>query len=59
MDVGLVKDRRPFEHRIGLTPGGVRALTEKGHRVYLEDDAGLEAGFSNEVYRRSDCVQKC
>jgi len=51
MDVGLVKDRRPFEHRIGLTPGGVRALTEKGHRVYLENDAGLEAGFPNEAYR--------
>ena len=51
MDVGLIKDRRPFEHRIGLTPGGVRALTENGHRVYLEDDAGLEAGFSNEAYR--------
>jgi alanine dehydrogenase len=53
MDVGLVKDRRPFEHRIGLTPGGVRALTENGHRVYLEDDAGLEAGFPNEVYRNA------
>ena len=53
MDVGLVKDRRPFEHRIGLTPGGVRALTEKGHRVYLEDDAGLEAGFPNEIYRNA------
>jgi len=51
MDVGLIKDRRPFEHRIGLTPGGVLALTEKGHRVYLENDAGLEAGFSNEAYR--------
>jgi alanine dehydrogenase len=51
MDVGLIKDRRPFEHRIGLTPGGVRALTEKGHRVYLENDAGLEAGFSNDAYR--------
>jgi len=52
MDVGLIKDRRPFEHRIGLTPGGVRLLTDKGHRVYLEDDAGLEAGFPNEVYRK-------
>ncbi len=51
MDVGLIKDRRPFEHRIGLTPGGVRALTDKGHRVYVENDAGLEAGFPNEVYR--------
>jgi alanine dehydrogenase len=51
MDVGLIKDLRPFEHRIGLTPGGVRALSENGHRVYVENDAGLEAGFSNEVYR--------
>ena len=51
MDVGLVKDRRPFEHRIGLTPGGVRGLTERGHRVYVENDAGLEAGFANEAYR--------
>lgn len=53
MDVGLVKDRRPFEHRIGLTPGGVRVLTERGHRVYVENDAGLEAGFPNEVYRNA------
>ena len=52
MDVGLIKDRRPFEHRIGLTPGGVQVLTEKGHRVYLENDAGLDAGFPNEVYRK-------
>lgn len=51
MDVGLIKDLRPFEHRIGLTPGGVRALTERGHRVYVENDAGLEAGFPNEAYR--------
>jgi len=53
MDIGLVKDRRPFEHRIGLTPGGVRALTERGHRVWVENDAGLEAGFPNENYRQA------
>jgi alanine dehydrogenase len=50
MDIGLVKDRRPFEHRVGLTPGGVKALTEKGHRVYIESEAGVEAGFSDETY---------
>ena len=50
MDVGLVKDRRPFEHRIGLTPGGVKALTDRGHRVYVESNAGVEAGFADEVY---------
>jgi alanine dehydrogenase len=51
MDVGLVKDRRPFEHRVGLTPGGVKALTDKGHRVYIESNAGIEAGFADEVYQ--------
>lgn len=53
MDIGLVKDRRLFEHRIGLTPAAVRVLTRAGHRVWVEDDAGLEAGFSNEAYREA------
>ena len=53
MDIGLVKDRRLFEHRIGLTPPAVRALTRAGHRVWVEDDAGLDAGFSNEAYREA------
>ena len=53
MDIGLVKDRRPFEHRVGLTPGAVRVLTEKGHRVYVEDGAGIEAGFDNRTYERA------
>jgi alanine dehydrogenase len=52
VDVGLLRDRRPFEHRVGLTPGGVKALTDRGHRVYVEDDAGLGAGFTNENYRQ-------
>lgn len=56
MDVGLIKDRRPFEHRIGLTPGGVRALTDKGHRVYLESGAGREAGFSNHAYTNAGAI---
>ncbi len=50
MDIGLGKDRRPFEHRVVLTPGGVRGLTAEGHRVYLESNAGLDAGFSDETY---------
>jgi alanine dehydrogenase len=52
MDVGVVKDRRRFEHRVGLTPGGVKALVDRGLRVWVEDDAGLGAGFSNEDYRQ-------
>jgi len=52
MDVGVIRDRQRFEHRVGLTPGGVKALVDRGHRVWVEDDAGLEAGFQNEVYRQ-------
>jgi len=52
MDIGIVRDRTQFEHRVGLTPGGVKTLVAKGHRVWVEDDAGLEAGFTNEVYRQ-------
>ncbi len=52
MDVGIVRERRQFEHRVGLTPGGVKTLVDRGHRVWVEDDAGLEAGFINEVYRQ-------
>jgi len=53
MDIGLVKDRRPFEHRVGLTPGAVRVLTERGHRFYVEDGAGVEAGFDNQTFERA------
>jgi alanine dehydrogenase len=52
MDVGIVRDRGQFEHRVGLTPGGVKSLVDRGHRVWVEDDAGLEAGFTNEDYRQ-------
>ncbi|NOZ94679.1 MAG: alanine dehydrogenase [Acidobacteria bacterium] len=50
MDIGLVRDKRPFEHRVGLTPGGVKALTASGHRVYVESGAGMDAGFSDAAY---------
>jgi len=53
MDIGLVRDRRPFEHRVGLTPGGVRNLTDGGHRVYVETKAGLEAGFPDGAYEEA------
>jgi alanine dehydrogenase len=51
MDIGLVKDCRPFEHRVGLTPEAVGAFTADGHRVYVESGAGAEAGFNDEAYR--------
>ncbi len=51
MDIGIPRETRPREHRVGLTPSGVRALVKKGHRVWVESDAGLAAGHPNAEYQ--------
>jgi alanine dehydrogenase len=51
MNFGVPKEVRDMENRVGLTPAGVHALVEAGHRVYVEYNAGVGAGFSNENYR--------
>ena len=53
MDIGIPKQRRPFDYRAGLTPMGVKLLTEFGHRVYVERDAGQGSGFADERYREA------
>jgi alanine dehydrogenase len=53
MNVGIPKERRPFEYRVGLTPMGVEALCKSGHSVFVEHDAGAEAGFPDNKYEES------
>lgn len=53
MDIGIPKQRRPFDYRAGLTPMGVEILTHLGHRVYVERDAGQGSGFDDESYRNA------
>ncbi len=53
MNIGIPKERRPFEFRVGLSPAGVEALTRDGHTCYVEHDAGAGAGFSDQDYERS------
>jgi alanine dehydrogenase len=51
VDIGILKELRTHEHRVALTPGGVKSLTERGHRVYVETGAGGEAGHGDDDYR--------
>ncbi len=51
MDIGIPKQTRPFDYRVGLTPMGVQALTEAHHRVYVESGAGQGSGFDDDRYR--------
>lgn len=53
MDFGVPKEIRDLEMRVGLTPAGVLALVQAGHAVYIEQGAGVGAGFSDEHYQRA------
>lgn len=50
MIIGCPKEIKIQERRVGLTPAGVDALVRAGHTVYVEQDAGLASGFTNEEY---------
>ena len=52
MNIGIPKERRPFEWRVGLSPAGVEMLTQNGHKVFIEHEAGLEVGFSDAEYEK-------
>lgn len=51
MIIGVPKERRPFEFRVGMTPTGVRLLAEMGHTCYIEHNAGVGAGFNDIEYQ--------
>jgi len=73
MLVGVPKEVKDNEYRVGLLPAGVRELIHHGHKVLVEADAGLAIGFDNssyeaigaeivampeEIFRRADLVVK-
>ena len=50
MIIGVPKEIKPQENRIGLTPESVKVLISEGHKVLIEDNGGFEAGFDNDQY---------
>lgn len=53
MYIGIPKESRPFEYRVGLSPAGVEILTHLGHQVFVEHEAGANAGFKDQDYERA------
>lgn len=51
MKIGLPKEIKDQEFRVGLTPASVKALVNQGHQVAVEKGAGEGAGFTDEEYR--------
>ncbi|MEI6893267.1 MAG: alanine dehydrogenase [Colwellia sp.] len=50
MIIGVPKEIKNHEYRIGLTPSGVKELTVNGHDVMVESNGGATIGFDNEQY---------
>ncbi len=50
MRIGVPKEIKPQENRIGLTPDSVKTLVSEGHEVLVENNGGFEAGFDNDQY---------
>ena len=50
MLVGVPKEIKNHEYRIGLTPAGVRELIESGHEVIVQNNGGVAIGLDNEQY---------
>jgi alanine dehydrogenase len=53
MDVGVPKETKDQEYRVGLSPSSVRSLVERGHAVFVETQAGEGAGFTDVDYRQA------
>jgi alanine dehydrogenase len=53
MIIGVPKEIKDNEARVGITPAGVKALTEIGHKVLVETQAGAQSGFPDDEYQRA------
>lgn len=56
MRIGVPKEIKPQEHRVGLTPDNVRELVEAGHQLLIESSAGIGSGFTNKDYQQAGAM---
>jgi len=50
MIIGVPKEIKISENRVGMTESGVKQLIREGHKVFVEKDAGIGSGITNEDY---------
>jgi alanine dehydrogenase len=53
MIVGILKEIKTEENRVAMTPAGVEVMGHDGHEVWVEKNAGLNSGFSDDQYRQA------
>ncbi len=50
MKIGVPKEIKDHEFRVGVTPAGAKAFVDAGHEILIQQDAGVAIGFTNEMY---------
>lgn len=55
MIIGVPREIKNNENRVGMTPGGAKAYLKKGHKVIVESHAGEGSGFLDEEYKAVGC----
>ena len=50
MIIGVPKEIKNNENRVGMTPSGVAELVKHGHQVYVQHTAGINSGFPDDAY---------
>src|SRR5207237_8732946 len=53
MRIGVPKETKVLEHRVGLTPGSARELRAHGHALIVEASAGQGIGMDDDAYRNA------
>ena len=53
MNIGVPREIKDNEARVGITPAGVKALAEAGHKVLVETQAGAQSGFPDDEYQNA------
>lgn len=56
MQIGIPKETFANEFRVGLTPASVQELVKLGHNVFVETNAGVVCGYTDELYETSGAV---
>ena len=56
MKVGVPKEIKVHEYRVGLVPAGVRELVDSGHAVYVQSGAGAGIGFGDSHYQAAGAI---
>jgi alanine dehydrogenase len=53
MKIGVPTEVKNNEHRVGLTPESVKILSDSGHQLFVQSNAGHAIGFTNQLYESS------